>query len=216
MPTALKQFSLFSSKESEGFYERLFLSVEFSQANPNSPSCQSADSLLVALLAVGHFFFFTFSFQAAALCTLSFPVAGSLQRAGWVTPVQVWGASFIQVGTNITCLLSHLVSSGHFVNWSTSQQGSWLVNQSPHLINWPRHLVSWSIGDLVSCSFSLLVTWSTEASWSPSLLNSPPALTWSRASFRGPQSEYRQQFVPCTATRFCTIKSNCNCTNCTN
>ena len=210
--------------------------MEFSQVNSSF-----ADSLTVANLPLFLFaflfqlFFSSFSIQAflfkwpKALCTLSFPVAGPLQRPGWVTAVQVWGTRFIQVGHQsitywllfhlVIWSLGHLVTSGQLVskavskphplvslsllpNWSfghldtLSIKACWVVTQSPQSITSP-HLVSWSRGRLVTWWFGHLVNKSHLVT-----LNSSPG---HGRRFRGPQSEYRQQFVPCTATRFCTI-----------
>ena len=78
------------------------------------------------------------------------------------------------MGTNITCLLSHLLtcSPGLLVTWSLGQLVSWSqghfwstcqqpVSSSPGL--------AWSTGQLVTWSLSLLVNWSPGHvfTWSP-------------------------------------------------
>ena len=145
--------------------------------------------------------------KTAALCTFSFPVGGPVQRAHWVAAVKVWGSSFIQVG----------ISPGS--RWEDSiSPGFWLlVTRSPgKMVTWS---LSWLIlaavspgylvyhGNLVSGLRSCHSPPSPSHLWSLCSLEKPSPLltTLSRAPFRGPQSEYRQQYVPCTATRFCTI-----------
>ena len=87
-------------------------------------------------------------------------------------------------------------SPGKMVTWSIS----WLILAAVS----PGYLVYH--GNLVSGLRSCPSPPSPSHLWSLCSLEKPSPLltTLSRAPFRGPQSEYRQQYVPCTATRFCT------------
>ena len=145
--------------------------------------------------------------KPAALCTFSFPVGGPVQRAHWVAAVKVWGSSFIQVGISPGSRWEDSISPGFWllvtlspgkmVTWSLS----WLILAAVS----PGYLVYH--GNLVSGLRSCHSPPSPSHLWSLCSLEKPSPLltTLSRAPFRGPQSEYRQQYVPCTATRFCTI-----------